>query len=105
MQKGRKMTRKLNSASRRRVIRLVTVAACSAAMLSFAGCSRVPSFNILGSFFPAWILCGVIGILLTVAARLFFVRIKLEQQLSPLILVYPCLAAFFTFTLWLLFFS
>jgi hypothetical protein len=50
-------------------------------------------------------LCVVIGILLAVALRLFFVRIKLEQQLKPLILVYPCLAAFFTFTLWLLFFS
>jgi hypothetical protein len=49
-------------------------------------------------------LCGVIAILLTVAARLYFVRIKLEEQLKPLILVYPCLAALFTFVLWLLFF-
>lgn len=69
------------------------------------GCSRAPSFNILGSFFPAWILCGLIGILLTVAARLLFVRYQFEQELSPLILVYPCLTAFFTFMLWLLFFS
>ena len=69
-----------------------------------AGCSRAPTFNLLGSFFPAWIVCGVIGILLTLAARLFFVRIKLEQQLKPLIVVYTCLAALFTFTLWLLFF-
>jgi hypothetical protein len=80
-------------------------AASSAAMLLVGGCSRAPSFNLLGSFFPAWILCGVIGILLAVAVRLFFVRIKLEPQLKPLIVVYPCLAAFFTFTLWLLFFS
>jgi hypothetical protein len=35
----------------------------------------------------------------------FFVRIKLEEQLTPLIVVYPSLAAFFTFTIWLLFFS
>jgi hypothetical protein len=84
---------------------VAVTAASSAAMLLIAGCSRAPSFNLLGSFFPAWILCGVIGILLAVAVRLFFVRIKLEQQLKPLILVYPCLAAFFTFTLWLLFFS
>jgi YtcA family len=73
-------------------------------MLLCAGCSRAPSINILGSFFPSWILCGVVGILLTVGMRLFFLRVKLEQQLSPLILVYPCLAAFFTFTLWLIFF-
>jgi hypothetical protein len=71
-----------------------------------AGCSRAPSFNILGSFFPAWIGCGIAGILLAVAVRLFFLRIKLEEKLLlPLVLVYPCLTAFFTFTLWLLFFS
>jgi YtcA family len=105
MQKDHRMTRKLDSLSYGRPVRPVTVAACSAVMATVAGCSRVPSFNILGSFFPAWILCGVIGILLAVAVRFYFVRIKLEEQLKPLILVYPCLAAFFTFTLWLLFFS
>jgi hypothetical protein len=77
-----------------------------APQLLAAGCSRAPTFNILGSFFPAWILCGVVGILLAVVVRLLFVRIKLEDQLlAPLILVYPCLTAFFTFTLWLVFFS
>jgi hypothetical protein len=43
--------------------------------------------------------------LLAALVRLFFVRIKLEPELAPLILVYPCLAAFFTFSLWLIFFS
>jgi hypothetical protein len=101
MQKGRNVTGKLNPLILRRTIGVLV----AAATLLTAGCSRAPSFNLLGSFFPAWILCGVIGILLAVAVRLLFVRIKLEQQLRPLILVYPCLAAFFTFTLWLLFFS
>jgi YtcA family len=105
MQKGRRVTNKLNLAAPRRVIDRCVAAASTALTLMTAGCSRAPSFNLLGSFFPAWILCGVIGIMLTVAARLFFVRIKLEEQLKPLMLVYPCLAAFFTFTLWLLFFS
>jgi hypothetical protein len=86
-------------------LRLGVIIAVSAAMFSATGCSRAPSFNILGSFFPAWILCGVIGILLTVGVRILFVRLKFEQELSPLILVYPCLAAFFTFSVWLLFFS
>jgi hypothetical protein len=105
MQKGRRVTRELNLPPRPRRIGLAVAAASSPAMLLVVGCSRAPSFNLLGSFFPAWILCGVIGILLAVAVRLFFVRIKLEPQLKPLIVVYPCLAAFFTFTLWLLFFS
>jgi hypothetical protein len=102
-EKGRNnetMPRTLNSLSLPRIIGV----AVTAATLLLAGCSRAPSFNILGSFFPSWILCGVIGILLTIAARLLFVRIRLEEQLSPLILVYPCLAAFFTFSLWLLLF-
>lgn len=84
---------------------LVRAAVAFAASQCIVGCSRAPSFNILGSFFPSWILCGLIGILLTVAARLLLVRLNLEQQLSPLILVYPCLTAFFTFSLWLVFFS
>ncbi len=77
----------------------------SSAAVLLAGCSRAPTFNILGSFFPSWLVCGVLGILLASIVRLVFVRIELEPHLSPLILVYPCLAAFFTFTLWLIFFS
>jgi len=76
-----------------------------APLMAIIGCSRAPSFNLLGSYFPSWMLCGVIGIFLTVAARLFFLKIGFEQHLSPLILVYPCLTAFFMFSLWLLFFS
>ena len=56
-------------------------------------------------FFPAWLLCSLLGILLAAVVRVWFVRIKLEPQISPLIVVYPCLAGFFTFTLWLVFFS
>ena len=85
--------------------RATVVTVGSFAALLAAGCSRAPTFNILGSFFPSWLVCGVIGILLASIARVFFVRTKLEPQLAPLILVYPCLAAFFTFTLWLIFFS
>src|SRR5882757_3979752 len=105
MRKLHKSGTRLEPARHRGKLRMLSASGCLATTLSLAGCSRAPSFNLLGSFFPAWILCGVIGILLAVAVRLFFVRIKLEQQLTPLILVYPCLAAFFTFTLWLLFFS
>jgi hypothetical protein len=86
-------------------LRTAAIAACTASVLAATGCSRAPSFNILGSFFPAWILCGVIGILLAVAVRILFVRLNFERELSPLIVVYPCLAAFFTFLIWLLFFS
>lgn len=77
----------------------------SAATSLATGCSREPSLNILGSFFPAWILCGLIGIAVTVAVRLTFLRLKFEQELWLPFLTYPCLAACFTFTVWLVFFS
>lgn len=96
---------KLRASANEGRLRIAVLGACAATMLAATGCSRAPSFNILGSFFPAWILCAVIGILLTVGVRILFVRAKFEQELSPLILVYPCLAAFFTFSIWLVFFS
>ena len=85
--------------------RFAPIGVCAAAVLTLTGCTRAPSFNILGSFFPAWLLCGVVGLLLTAIARLLFVRADFEKELSPLILFYPCLAAFFTFSMWLIFFS
>ncbi len=101
-----KLTGTLRSSLGRIINRTATAGAIFAPALFAAGCSRAPSFNILGSFFPAWIVCGIIGILLASLVRWWFVRIKLEDQLLwPLVLVYPCLTALFTFTLWLVFFS
>jgi hypothetical protein len=87
------------------LLQVATSGLCVAAVLLDAGCSRAPSFNILGSFFPAWLLCGIVGIVLAVVTRFIFLRTNFEKELSPLILVYPCLALFYTFTTWLLFFS
>ena len=68
-----------------------------------SGCSRAPSFDIVGSFFPAWLICLVIGILLTTLAQWLLLR----QQIVVVwpILVYPSLTALFTFLFWLIFFS
>jgi hypothetical protein len=70
-----------------------------------AGCERAPTFSIVGSFFPAWLFCTIAGILLAWAAHWFFNRIQIEKYIHPSILVYPCIAAFFAFTLWLVIFS
>ena len=65
----------------------------------WASCSRAPSFDILGSFFPAWLVCLALGILLTVAARWLFLRLRVVVALP--ILAYPSLTALFTLALWL----
>jgi hypothetical protein len=65
-------------------------------------CSRAPSVDILGSFFPAWLICFVTAILLTASARLALLRLQIKVSLPALL--YPSLAAFLTFALWLIFF-
>jgi fructose-specific phosphotransferase system IIC component len=68
----------------------------------FAGCSRAPALDVLGSFFPAWLVCFIVAIVLTAIVRLVLVRLRIQLALP--ILVYPALTALFTFVLWLIFF-
>jgi YtcA family len=70
--------------------------------LLFSSCTRAPSFDILGSFFPAWLVCFAAAILITVVARLVLLRLGIAIVLPSL--AYPCLTASFTFLMWLLFF-
>ena len=65
-------------------------------------CSRAPSFDILGSFFPAWLVCLILGLLLTVIARWLLLRVRVVLALP--VLTYPSLTALFTFVLWLAWF-
>jgi hypothetical protein len=70
--------------------------------LLLAGCGRAPSFDVVGSFFPAWLFCLAAAILFTVLARLFLIRLRAALILP--ILTYPSLTAAFAFGLWLIFF-
>jgi len=70
--------------------------------LPLAGCSRTPSVDIFGSFFPAWLICFAAGSLLTALTRLAFMRLHMKLDLP--VLAYPGLAALLTFSLWLMFF-
>lgn len=64
-----------------------------------------PSIDVLGSYFPAWLLCIVAGVVLTIVARLLFMAWKLDPHLRPKPIVYPCLTAVFAMTVWLIFFQ
>ena len=71
---------------------------------SLVSCQRAPSVDVLGSFFPAWLLCLTLGIVVTTGTRFLLAKLHLEEALSPPIVMYPCVAALFTFGLWLIFF-
>jgi hypothetical protein len=72
------------------------------ALMFCTGCSRAPSFEILGSFFPAWLVCLALGLALTVVGHWILSRVHVV--LAVPILTYPSLTALFTFALWLSFF-
>jgi uncharacterized membrane protein YbhN (UPF0104 family) len=61
-----------------------------------------PVINLWGAYWPAWVPCLVFGILLALASRLIFSRIRLERHLGPLFLVYPMLVVAYACGLWLL---
>jgi hypothetical protein len=71
-------------------------------LILLTGCSRAPSFDLLGSFFPAWLVCVALGLLLTGAARQLILRTHVV--LAVPILTYPSLTLLFTFMLWLVLF-
>jgi YtcA family len=78
-----------------------SISAWGPMLVSFflTGCERAPSFDVLGSFFPAWLACLALGIVLTAAARWLLLRLHIVIALR--VLTYPSLTALLSFALWL----
>jgi cation transporter-like permease len=70
-----------------------------------SGCSMSPSQNILGSFFPSWMLCTAIGIGAAVALRFLFGGIGLEKYVLAPPLTYLSVAVAVTLVVWLIWFG
>ena len=59
-----------------------------------------PQVNIIGSFFPSWMLCALIGIVVALVARRLFVRVGIDAYVGPPALIYASLALLITLVLW-----
>ena len=66
---------------------------------------RSPTVDILGSYFPAWMICIVSGLTLTLVAHWIVQMCHLKPYLGPAPLVYSCLMIIFTFATWILFYQ
>jgi YtcA family len=69
-----------------------------------AGCGRAPSVDIIGSFFPVWMVCLSIAIVLTFVVHSLLLRFHLETEVGPVALFYPSVVILLTCLLWLIFF-
>jgi len=68
------------------------------------GCSRAPSVDVVGSFFPVWMVCLVVAIILSACLRWVLLRLRLEAEVGPLALFYPSALVLFACALWLIFY-
>jgi hypothetical protein len=69
------------------------------------GCDGAPSRNILGSYFPSWMVCALIGIALALAARVLFHATGLIEDIPLPFVVTLAIACACTFAVWLLWLS
>ena len=72
--------------------------------LSCAGCNGAPAIDVLGSFFPAWMVCIIAAVALACAVRYFLLKYELESEVGHLAIFYPCVVVFLACGLWLVFF-
>ena len=64
-----------------------------------------PTLDVLGSYFPAWMACIVLGLVLTLIARQVLIGLKLNVHLRLAGLVYFCMTVLWTLAVWLVYFK
>ncbi len=79
------------------------------ALLAFAsmiltGCSAggAPSFDLFGAFFPAWLLCSIVGIAGAAIARAVFVSTGLANTLPYQLAVCTAIGVITALLVWLI---
>jgi hypothetical protein len=61
--------------------------------------------DVLGSYFPAWMVCILSGLTLTLIAHWIVQLRNLKPYLGPAPFIYSCLMIVFTFATWILFYQ
>ena len=75
------------------------------AIVSSGGCGYSPTVDVLGSYFPAWMACIVIGLVSTFIVRLLLIGFGIYAHLRLKPLISSCMVIFFTLAVWLILFK
>ena len=78
------------------------VASALLLMCTMCGCSGSPSRNILGSYFPSWMVCALGGLVAALIARVALRTTGLLAELPVPLVVFLSIGCATTFALWLL---
>jgi len=89
---------------------ILAVAALALLVLSFIAAAIVSPYHsltvdILGSYFPAWMVCIVSGLTLTLVSHWIIQACNLKAYVGPAPLIYSSLMIIFTFATWILFYQ
>ena len=76
-----------------------------AVALAVSGCSSSPTLNLLGSYFPAWMLCAALGIVAAIIIRQALAVTGISDYVVAPLLTYAGLAVSATLLAWLLWFG
>jgi hypothetical protein len=82
---------------RRRTIGALSLVACS---LAGCGVRGAPWLSLFGAYFPAWMFCGLIGVVGAVLARALFVAIGLDAVVRVRLLTYGSLGVILALGTW-----
>jgi hypothetical protein len=89
---------------------ILAVAALALVVLFFIAAAIIShhhslTIDILGSYFPAWMVCIVSGLTLTLVAHWIIQGGSLKSYVGPAPLIYSSLMIIFTFATWILFYQ
>jgi hypothetical protein len=73
-----------------------------ALIATLTGCDGSPSRNILGSYFPSWMVCALAGLVLALVARAVLKATGILGELPAPLVVLMAFGCAVTFGLWLL---
>ena len=74
-------------------------------ILLLGGCAHSPTVDVLGSYFPAWMLCIIVGLVSTLIVRLLLIGVGIYVHLRLKPVLFSSTAIFFTLAVWLAFFK
>jgi len=94
--------------TRRAILRFVGIAVALFVVIFLAvqlSSDYSPTVDVLGSYFPAWMVCILSGLALTLIAHWIVQVGKLKPYIGPAPLIYSSLMIIFTFATWILFYQ
>ena len=93
-----------SSADTREITPMICSRSPILAALLCGGCSYAPNVPVFGAFFPAWMLCALVGIGFAVILRVLSAATGLSRRVEIPAATYPLVALLFAAAGWILFF-